>query len=239
MTTATLPTPAAAAPPAPRPSLVAAVEWMRAMGPGESALFHGYSWDEYEWFDRQRDDLRPGIRLAYDRGVLEVMTVSYAHDRASEKLRDIALELAFALNVSFEPTGRTTYRRRDLDRGLEPDECFYFQNAPAIRGLAEIDLSVHPPPDLAIEVDHTRSSLPKQPVYAALGVPELWRFDGTAVAFLVLQPRGVYHPQETSRAFPVLTATEVTRLLLAHVADYNAFTRTVRAWAAALVPPQP
>jgi Uma2 family endonuclease len=237
MTVATLPTPAS--PPKPRPSLVAAVEWMRAIGPGESALFHGLTWDEYDWFDRQRDHLRPGVRLSYDRGVLEVMTVSYTHDRASEKLRDIVLELAYALNVSFEPTGRTTYRRQDLDRGLEPDECFYFQNAPAIRGLAEIDLSVHPPPDLAIEVDHTRSSLAKQPVYAALGVPELWRFDGTAVVFMVLQTGGVYQPQHTSRTFPVLAATEVTRLLLAPVADYNAFTRAVRAWAAALAPQQP
>ncbi len=233
MSAATLPAPA---PPKPRPSLVAAVEWMRAMEPGELVTFDRLTWDEYDWFDRQRDALRPGVRLTYDRGRLELMTVSYAHDRASEKLRDIALELAFALNVSFEPTGRTTYRRRDVDRGLEPDECFYFQSAPAIRGLAEIDLSVHPPPDLAIEIDHTRSSLPKQPVYAALGVPELWRFDGAVVTFLVLQSGG-YQLQSTSRTFPTITAAEVTRVLLAPVADYNAFTRAVRAWASALVPP--
>ena len=242
MSAATLAAPVStpAAPPKPRPSLVAAVEWMRAMGPGESVLFDGLTWDEYDWFDRERDALRPNAKLSYAGGRLELMTTSSFHDRSSERLGDIVKSLAMELDVAFEPAGRTTFRREDVDRGLEPDQCFYIQNVAAVFGLREIDLSVHPPPDLAIEIDHTRSSLPKQPIYAALGVPEVWRFDGTAVTFLVLQPGGAYHPQPTSGAFPTISSVEVTQVLLAEGGSHNAFLRAVRAWAAALArPPQP
>ena len=234
MTTAVLPSPAPVAPPKPRPSLVAAVEWMRAMGPGEKVLFDEVSWDEYDWFDRQRKELGSGVRLTYADGRMELMTTSFFHDRSSERLNDIVKSLGVELDVPFEPAGRTTFRREDLDRGLEPDQCFYIQNVAAVQGLREIDLTIHPPPDLAVEIDHTRSSLPKQPIYAALGVPEVWRFDGTAVTFLVLQPGGVYQPQPTSRAFPAVGSADVTRVLLAEATSHNAFLRAVRAWAAAL-----
>jgi Uma2 family endonuclease len=108
----------------------------------------------------------------------------------------------------------------------------------AVRGAREIDLTRHPPPDLVIEIDHTRSSLPKQPIYAALGVPELWRFDGTVVTFQVLQAGVGYQVQPTSRAFPSVASVDVTRLVLAEAADDTAYHHTVQAWVRTLVPPQ-
>lgn len=239
MSAATLPTPAPAAPPTkPRPSLVAAVEWMRAMGPGERVLFDGMSWDDYEWFDRQRDELRSNVRLTYDRGRLELMTTSFVHDSGSVRLNLLVTTLAGVLRISHRGARRTTFRREDVERGFEADESYYIQNVTAVRGLRQINLTTHPPPDLVIEIDHTRSSLPKQPIYATLGVPELWRFDGTTVTFFVLQPGG-YQPQPTSRVFPLVSSADVTRLLPVEPDDDTAFAEAVRAWAAALAPQQP
>lgn len=236
MSAATLPAPASSAPPS---DLDAFVELMVRLRAGKSALLDGVTWDEYEWFDRKRDELRPKVKLAYADGRLEVMTTSYFHDHASERLNDIVMWLALELNIPYEPAGRTTFRREEVDSGLEPDQCFYIQNVAAVGGLSEIDLSIHPPPDLAIEVDHTRSSLSKQPIYAALGVPELWRFDGTTVTFLVLQSDRKYLSQPNSRAFPLVNSADVTRLVLVVEANHNAFLRTAQAWARTLVPRQP
>ncbi len=237
MTTATLPTPSA--PPKPRPSLVAAVEWMRAMGPGERVVFDGLTWDEYEWFDHQRDELRPGVRLTYADGCLELMTTSFIHDGASVRLNLLVTALALELRMPIRGARRTTFRREDVERGFEADESYYIQNVAAIRGVREIDLTRQPPPDLVIEIDHTRSSLPKQPIYAALGVPELWRFDGTQLTFFVLQAGGGYQPQSNSRAFPLVTSADVTRLLPVEPDDDTAYHLAVQAWAAALAPSQP
>lgn len=236
MSATTLPTPAQAVPPT---ELDAFVELMLRLRPGKAAFLDGVTWEEYDRFDRTRDELRPNVRITYDRGGLEIMTTSYAHDHTSERLNDIIKLVGVELDIPFEPAGRTTFRREDVERGLEPDQCFYIQSVAAVAGVREIDLTVHPPPDLAVEVEHTRSSLPKQPIYAALRVPEVWRFDGTAVTFLALQPGGEYQPQPTSRAFPPVTSADVTRLVLMTAANHNAFLRAVRAWAAALAPQQP
>lgn len=237
MSAATLPTPAAAA--TPGTELDAFVELMLRLRPGRAAYLDGVTWEEYDRVDRKRDELRPNVKVTYDRGGLEVMTTSYAHDHASERLNDIVKLVGLELDVPFEPAGRTTFRREDVERGLEPDKCYYIQNVTALAGVREIDLTLHPPPDLAVEVEHTRSSLPKQPVYAALGVPEVWRFDGVTVTFLVLQPGGGYQPQPASRAFPVVMSADVTRLVLMAAATHNAFLRAVQSWARTLVPPQP
>lgn len=237
MTAATLPTPAAAPP----TELGAFVELMLRLRAGKSAVLDGVTWDEYVWFDEKRDELRPGVRLTYDRGRLEVMTTSFFHDRVSRRLAAVVMVFSAVLRVPVLGGGSTTFRRADLERGLEPDECFYVQNIERVRPLADIDLTVHPPPDLAIEIDHASSSVPKQPIYAQLGVPELWRFDDSVVTFLIRQPNGGYLPQPTSRAFPTVNSAELTRFVMSHTdLDEGAFLLNCMSWAtAAFVPPQP
>ena len=110
--------------------------------------------------------------------------------------------------------GSLTCRRKDLDRGLDPDECYYVATPPPPAEAEPLDLTAHPPPDLAIEVDVSSSSVPRQPIYAALGVPEVWRFDGKAVSFLHLQPDGRYTPAEQSLAFAGLTPEQLNRFVL-------------------------
>lgn len=117
------------------------------------------------------------------------------------------------LDVDIEPSGSTTFRRRDMVKGLEPDECYYVQNAALIRGKRELDLASDPLPDLAIEIEITRRSVPKQPVYAGLGIPELWRFNGKRLTVLILKI-GKYEETTNSVAFPFLPMGEFQQFVL-------------------------
>ena len=96
------------------------------------------------------------------------------------------LAVAEELGIEAEDLGSTTFRREDLERGFEPDSCFYIQNEKEIRGNVRIDPAVDQPPDLVIEIDITSPSLNKLPIYARMGVPEVWRYDGERMAILVL-----------------------------------------------------
>mgnify|MGYP001275658409 FL=1 len=108
--------------------------------------------------------------------------------------------------------GSTTFNRQDLLKGFEPDSSYYIERTPQVLGKRELDLTVDPPPDLVIEVDITRSSLNRFPVFAALGVPEVWRFDGERFTFYILRgDRYVEIP--VSAALPPLTAANATTLL--------------------------
>src|SRR5260370_377378 len=95
-----------------------------------------------------------------------------------------------------------TFRREDLDRGLEPDNCYYIQHETAVRERDEIDLTIDPPPDLAVEVDITASSIDRLSIYMALGVPEIWRWHDDALYVLVLAAGGKYLQIATSQALP-------------------------------------
>jgi Uma2 family endonuclease len=106
----------------------------------------------------------------------------------------------------------STWKRPDRDKGLGADQCYYIRNAALARGREELDLEVDPPPDLAIEVQFTSSSLNRMGIYARLRVPELWRYDGHRLSMHQLGADCEYHDCETSLSFPGLTAADVVRL---------------------------
>jgi Uma2 family endonuclease len=86
---------------------------------------------------------------------------------------------------------------------LEPDNCFYIQNLIVVRDReAELDLTIDPPPDLILEVDVTSSSIDKMAVYAALGVPEVWRWHDDELRLHVLDSEGRYVNVADSLALP-------------------------------------
>ncbi len=117
------------------------------------------------------------------------------------------------LNIPLRSGGATTLKIQFKQRGLEPDECYYVLNEPRVRGKKDIDLATEPPPDLAIEVDISHSSLDKMGIYADLGVPELWLYDGTSLRVFQLQSQGNYARQQQSPAFPFLDLNEIPRFL--------------------------
>lgn len=142
------------------------------------------------------------------------MTLTSLHEFIKKTLGRLVETLSLERGIPATGLGSLTCRREDLDRGLEPDECYYVATPPPPAEAQPIDLTVHPPPDLAIEVDITVSSVPRQPIYAALGVPEVWRFDGQTVSFLHRQLDGRYARAEESLAFPGLTAEQLNRFLV-------------------------
>ena len=109
--------------------------------------------------------------------------------------------------------GSVTLRRRDLRAGLEPDSCYYLgPMAAAMRNRDELNLDTDPAPDLAVEVDIGRRSFSKFPLYAALGIGEVWRFHQNEMVLHRLVD-GEYRVVEESAWLPRLTGARLTQLL--------------------------
>jgi Uma2 family endonuclease len=153
------------------------------------------------------------VRLTYDRGALEFMTLSHGHERRKELLGRLLGVLTEELDMPCQSGGSTTFNREDLKRGIEPDQCYYLEHEALVRGKEEIDLGVDPPPDLAIEIEVSRSALNRMDIYAALRVPEVWRFDGTHLHVHLLNDQGEYDEAERSRHFPFLPIAELEGFL--------------------------
>jgi Uma2 family endonuclease len=210
MTTATAPAPAAH-------STAPEFEWLEAavarLAPGQRLTFEPVPWGLYDRVLAARDQSRRGVRVAFDRGRLELRTVTNVHERWKGVLARLLETLALALRVPVVASGNLTVRRQDLDRGLEPDECYYVQNAARMAAIRNLDFTRDPPPDLAVEIEITHGIGGKLDVYAALGVPEVWRFDGARLTFLRLTPGRQYEEAPASLAFPTLTAADLGRYL--------------------------
>jgi Putative restriction endonuclease len=122
----------------------------------QRVVLHGISWETYECLLADHLDAS-SPRFTYDQGKLEIMSPSIEHERLKEMIAAIADIPGEQWELEFARAGSTTFRRRDLERGTEPDSCFYLQNNERIRGKREIALRVDPPPDLVIEVEITRN----------------------------------------------------------------------------------
>jgi Uma2 family endonuclease len=170
---------------------------------GATLVIHEFSWDDYERLLEELVD-RPGLRISYDSGRLEVMSPSSRHGRCESLIRDLVLIFCEIFHVKLEGAGLVTWKRRSLSKGVEPDASFYFQNVKHLIGKEDIDLEQDPPPDLVVEVDVTNSSLGKFPIYAALGIPEVWRYTRKACRFYALTD-GKYNEIAVSGFLPKLT----------------------------------
>lgn len=171
--------------------------------PQQRILLDGVSWDLYEHLLREVGD--QSIRMTYADGRLEIMSPLPKHEKWSRRIGALVQFACAELNIRMVPLGSTTFRDAAQQKGLEPDECFYIEHADAALQMdEEFHSEVHPPPDLAVEVDVTRRSLVREPIYAALGVPELWRFDGRRLHVLRLSEDGRYVDHQASAAFPML-----------------------------------
>lgn len=173
-------------------------------------VLEGISWETYEMLLRDRGD-RPSPRLAFDRGRLEFMSPSQEHEHEKQLIGTLIVLWTIEKRIPQCGLGSLTIRKKHLLRGVEPDQCYYLRNEPLVRGKRELDFSIDPPPDLAIEIDVSRSSAEKLQVYAALGVSEVWLFDGECVNAHELTESGNYAPCEISPnlpGFPVASVGE-------------------------------
>jgi Uma2 family endonuclease len=173
--------------------------------PGQQLLLTDVSWQMYEQLLEEFGEKR-GERINYSEGILEIMVPLPEHEADKVIIGDLIKILLEELDLEFWSLGATTFKSETMQQGLEADDCFYIENEATVRGKTRIDLNVDPPPDLALEIDITaRTQLNN---YQALGVPELWRFNGTSLEINVLQG-GEYIPVNESpnfSGFPLLEA---------------------------------
>lgn len=238
MSTATEPVALTTPPPKrSRPSLDAVCEWMATDWSPWHVVLSGLTWADYQRLKEARSAAgRKAVRITYDRGVAEVytvgwghsptnrgplpgpteggrMTVGNRHERWKSLIGRLLEAIALARRTPLIGAGNVTISREDLDRGFEPDTCYYVRNAAHVLEVRELDFRHDPPPDLAIEIEISQEVVECLPLYAAMGVPEVWRWDGGRLTVLHRTPAGEYTEATASLAFPVVPPTVLASYL--------------------------
>ncbi len=173
--------------------------------PGQTVMLDGVSWQEFEAILEDLGESR-NSRIAYDRGKLEITTPLPEHEVNKVYISNFVEILLEELDIEFCPLGSTTFKNKLMLKGIEPDSCFYIQNEAVVRGKNRLDLTVDPPPDLALEIDITNRT--HLEIYQSLGVPELWRYERGKLQILLLVD-GKYIESEFSANFPNFSLLEV------------------------------
>lgn len=182
-----------------------------AMAPAEQRLtLHNVNWTTYEKLLAAFGEHR-AVRLTYDQGVLEFMVPLEAHENPSDVIGVFIRTLVVESGQNLKSMASTTLKRPELQKGAEPDKCYYIQNESLVRGKT-VNLAQDPPPDLVVEVDITHTDIDKNQLYAQLGVPELWRYDGKVLRVYQLQ-QGVYGEVNISPTFPWMSKDRFDRFL--------------------------
>ena len=201
----------------------------------DHVLLKNISWQTYQLL---LEDLaqQPGIRLTYDRGLLEIMTPLDPHEGNKKLLGRLVETLTEELNIEVRSLGSRTCQRQDLNRGFEPDQCYYIQNESSVWDKEQIDLQQDPPPDLIIEIDITSSSINQLELYRAFRVPEVWRYDGKNITFYQLEGEA-YRETDNSPTFPFVSQSNIMHFLeLKKTTRENAWIGLFREWVKSQIP---
>jgi Uma2 family endonuclease len=197
--------------------------------PEQRVLLRGVPWETYVTL---RDlECNNHVFMTYDRGTLELMSPSGQHDNVKKLLGQLVEAFATELNIPRRSFGSTTWRKSDLFKGLEADECYYIRNHRLVSRRAEVELGREPPPDLAIEVGVHHGDVNKMAIYAALGIGEVWYWRDGALQAHVLEENGQYVAREMSWNLPMLRVKELERFLdVEQALDESAWLNSFRAW---------
>jgi len=174
-----------------------------------AVILSNVAWKTYCQLVEEAMDIIVNPRFFYDEGNLLIMSVSPEHEYYNRIIASLIDALAEQFGKNWLALGSTTYTKDDIEKGFEPDSCFYFTNEEKMRGVKRLDMSVHPAPDLIVEVDITSLSTFRQHIFAAFGVPEIWRFDGERIEILKLEDKK-YIPVKNSLALPLVTSEKLT-----------------------------
>jgi Uma2 family endonuclease len=196
----------------------------------QRVVLHNIGWNTYERLLADHEN-NSAPRFTYDRGELEIMSPSPEHEAYSRSIALLVELLAAELGIDVYNLGSTTLKREDLERGFEPDSCFYIENEERVRGKARIDLAVDPPPDLVIEIDITSPSFSKLPIYAQIGVPEVWRYDGERLKILVLEGSEYAETAESTVVPPVTSNVLSNFMKKSTTTKRTVWLEAVREWA--------
>jgi len=167
-------------------------------------------WETFVDLAEQRRGSVP--RMTFDNGVLELMSPRRQHENIGCLIGRLVETYTEVLGIEIQSVASTTFKRKDLQKAFEADESYYIQHAEQIRPKEEIDLAIDPPPDLVIEVEITSSAIRKLKLFAAMGVPEVWRHDGERLQMFALQD-DQYEAIHFSKSLPGLTPTAINLIL--------------------------
>jgi Uma2 family endonuclease len=176
--------------------------WLPRIEARQRFVIDHLSWAEYEAIGEALRD-RAGLRLTFSDGRLELMSTSFEYERLKSLVARLIDVLTEELDLGTIAAGSTTFKLEGLKKGVEPDLCYYAANAEHVRNKMTIDLTIDPPPDLVVEIDVTNSSVPRLAIYAALGVPEVWRWHNETFRVYELDPARTYQERPASTAFAV------------------------------------
>jgi Uma2 family endonuclease len=195
----------------------------------QRTVLYNVSWETFESLLRDTGEDR-GSRFAYDCGTLEIMTPLFEHENPKIQFDRLIFCLAEELDIELRSAGSTTLKRKSFAKGIEPDSCYYIQNEAAMRGRETLNLEIDPPPDLAVEIDITSSSVNKFNIYAALGVAELWKYDGEVLKFYQLV-ENQYVEIKFSMTFPLVSVGDINRFIQqSKTMGEIALLKSFRAW---------
>ena len=183
-----------------------------ALDEENSVILSNVSWQTYTLFVEETMDKISNPRFYFDEGNLLIMSVSPEHEYYNRIIASLIDILAEQFQKNWIALGSSTYAKDDIEKGFEPDSCFYFANEEKIRGVKRFDFSVHPAPDLIVEVDITSLSTFRQNIFAAFGVPEIWRFDGEKMQILRLE-NDKYIKIPNSLSLPKVTPETLTEFV--------------------------
>jgi Uma2 family endonuclease len=197
---------------------------------GENRIvLSGISWELYQQLRENEENWH--VHMAYDGGTLELMSPSQDHEAIKKLIGQLIEAFTEEMGISRRSLGSTTWKTQELAKGLEPDECYYILNHPRIRHRRQIDLAVDPPPDLAVETEVSRSVVRRLRIYAALGVPEIWRWRKSGLTAYSLGTEGKYVEREFSLNLPMLRVKDLDPFLdFELAADETAWIRKFRSW---------
>jgi Uma2 family endonuclease len=191
----------------------------------QRVILSGVSWQTYKQLLTELGDRR-ATRFTYTQGTLEIVMPSARHESHKKVLERMIETLTEELNLPTKSFGSTTLNREDLEKGAEPDACYYIQNVSEIRGRT-VNLATDPPPDLVVEIDISNPSSHRIEIYQQLGVPEIWQYSGSTVQIYCLQA-GVYRSCDFSPTFAIASTVIINQFL--QQAETQDDTTLIRAW---------
>ena len=202
---------------------------VESMGVERRFQLHGVPWKMYlELRDSPENE---HVRMTYNHGELEITSPSKTHEQYAELIGRLLQVWTLERNIDIQSCRTVTFKREDIQHGLEPDNCYYVANEALVRSNSELDLSTDPPPDLAIEIDLCGGGMQKLNVYASFGVPEVWWFDGRRLCLFALSENGQYQECPSSVSFPNLPPAEIEKVLAKlGTASETALVRSFRQW---------
>ncbi len=193
----------------------------------QRVVLRGLDWDAYLQILNALPQSR-GSRLTYDDGVLEITVPLEMHEFSGRLIECFVRTLVELMGLKIKTMGSTTMNYPNLKKGAEPDNAYYIQNQPLVKGR-NVDFSQDPPPDLVVEVDITHTDIAKNQFYASLGVPEFWRFNGKVWRIYQLQ-ENVYVEVEVSSTFPQVPKERLYAFLEQAKEDEVDAVRSLRSW---------